>query len=173
MTAKEWKAKALAAAEKNAIELTLPSGMVIQARRPDPVQFAAWDRLPLLLAAAAEGGSTAVAMMTGEQVQETAHFMRDLLIYCCLAPRVSLTPGEDEIHPREIPQEDWTFIMSWAMRTPEAETLRPFRPERSDGGAGDDREGVRAAAVDTAGDRGSGDGAGVRPGSDTEVLKAF
>lgn len=140
--AREWRAKAREAAKEEAVDLKLPSGMVIRARRPNPLQLAAWDRLPLTLAAVATG-EQAPGQITADQVSETAGFLRDLLVYCCVEPRVSLNPvGEDEIHPREIPQEDWTFIMNWAMRVGEARTLEGFRPQRADAGGSGDGETV-------------------------------
>jgi hypothetical protein len=86
--------------EMDAVELRLPSGMTILARRPDPLQLAA-----LALDGAAE----------------TAGFSDLLLLFCCVAPRVSLTAaGEDEIHPWDIPPEDSIFIVRWAMRVAES-----------------------------------------------------
>jgi hypothetical protein len=124
------------------VELELPSGMKILARRPDPLQLAAWERLPLALAAVASGEQTPGEITAG-QVAETAGFLRDLLVYCCVEPRVSLNPaGEDEIHPREIPQRDWTFILHWALRVEEARALEGFRPQRADAGGGGDGERV-------------------------------
>jgi hypothetical protein len=114
-SASEWKRAALRAAE--AVELQLPSGVTIRARRPDPLQLAMWGRLPFSLTRAAVGADVAAEPTEVEQAVELARFMRDLLLFCCVAPRVSLTPaGEDEIHPRDIPLEDWTFIVRWAMR---------------------------------------------------------
>jgi hypothetical protein len=161
MTASEWKEKGRAGAE--VVELTLPSGMVIRARRPGALQYAAWDRLPLMLAAAAEKGAADIAVA---EAQEIAGFLRELLVYCCLEPRVSMTPAEGEIHPREIPEADWMFIVSWAMRLKEVEELRPFRGERADGGGGDDGEAVFAETVRSIADRRRSAGIGVRPGGD-------
>jgi hypothetical protein len=70
------------------------------------------------------GKDGASELTQGEQAAEIAGFMRDLLLFCCVAPRVSLTPGEDEIHPRDIPLEDWTFIVRWAMRAEAAVDLK-------------------------------------------------
>jgi hypothetical protein len=159
VTAKEWRERARALAE--AVPLTLPSGLTIRARRPGPLQYAAWDRLPLMLAEASEQGPESV---TVERAQEIAKDLRELLVYCCLEPRVSETPGPEEIHPREMPEQDWMFIVSWAMRLREAAELRSFRGQRADGGADGDGEAVFVQTVEPAGDRGPGAGAGVRPG---------
>jgi hypothetical protein len=157
MTAQEWKAKSAAAAE--VVDLTLPSGMVIEARRPGPMQLAAWDRLPLLLTDGAGG-----AGLSNAEILETAAFMRELLIYCCVAPRVSMTPGEEEIAPRDIAEADWLYIVRWAMRTEEAAAVRRFRGLGANDRGGDRGEAVFVQAVGADGDRGSGAGAGVRPG---------
>jgi hypothetical protein len=163
MTANQWREKTREAAA--AVELALPSGMTIRARRPDALQFAEWKMLPLALARAAELGP---ANVSDEEATEIAGLMRELLIYCCLEPAVSLTPGENGIHPREIPDTDWMFIVAWAMRLREADTLRPFRRERKTATAARDSQAVFVQTVGAAGDRGSGAGTGVRPGGGAE-----
>ena len=131
--AQEWRAKAREAAKAGAVELELPSGMVIWARRPNPLQFAAWGKLPLGLAV----GGTAPESLTAEEVAEVMEFMRLVLEWCCVDPRISLDPvGPEEIHPREIPWEDATFVYRWAMRAEEARNLEGFRGERTDAGGG-------------------------------------
>lgn len=128
--AREWRRRAQEAARIGAIELELPSGIKILARRPNAMQLAAWNRLPFSLAGAASGSAPAI---TPDQAVDLAEFLRDLLLYCCIEPRVSLNPtSEEEIHPKEIPEQDWTFIVSWALRTEEARKLECFREERSD-----------------------------------------
>jgi hypothetical protein len=114
-----------------------------------------------MLSAAAEKGTAAIS---GAEAQEIAGFLRELLVYCCLEPRVSLTPGEGEIHPREIPEADWMFIVSWAMRLREAEVLRPFRGGRTDDGGDGDGEAVFAETIDAVRDRRRSFGLGDRPG---------
>ncbi len=138
--ASEWKEKAREAARVETVELALPSGMVILARRPGLLQLAGWDRMPLGLAGAAAGGPA--EQVSAEKAIELAAFLRDLLVYVCVDPRVSLTPGEDEIHPKDIPQQDWTYILNWAMRVEEARSLEGFRRQRADAGGGGDGEAV-------------------------------
>lgn len=135
--AEEWKKKAREAAAAEAVELTLPSGAVILARRPGPVQLAAWGRLPMALAAAAGGDQPAGVGVTNEQAADLAAFLRDLLVFCCVDPRVP-----EDIDPREIPQEDWTFIINWALRVGEARALDGFRRKRADAGDRGDSEAV-------------------------------
>jgi hypothetical protein len=163
--ATEWEAKDRETALAEAEPLTLPSGMVILARRPDPVQLVAWNKLPLILAGAAGGdtGTTAAAPTDEQQMVEVAGFYRDLLVYCCVDPQVSLVPGPGKILPVKIPKQDWTFIVNWAMRSREAAALRSFRDGRTDGGGGGDGEGVWSPAVEPAGDRGLHAVLGVRP----------
>jgi hypothetical protein len=137
--------------------------MAIKARKPGPAEFAKWDRLPHLLAGAAGDG----AKPTTEEVKETAAFLLEVLLYCCVDPRISETAAPDaadEIRPDELPQQDWIFIIAWAMRLKEAEKLRPFRAERKDDGAGGDGQAVFTETVDAARDRGPGAGAGAGPG---------
>lgn len=170
MTAQEWKAKAEAAAKREAADLQLPSGMTIRARRPDPAQLLMWGHLPLGLAAEtsrSEPGPAGTPSGTGPDTEHTLasiSFARELLLWCVVTPRLSLTPGADEIHPRDIPLDDALFILRWAMRRQEADALRSFRGRRPGDRPGGDGEAVRSAAVEPGGDPGPGDGAGVRPG---------
>jgi hypothetical protein len=164
MDAEQWRQKG---SNRGIEDLTLPSGMIIRARRPGPLQFAQWGRLPLLLASASspEGASN-------QDVVEMTNFMRELLIYCCVEPRVSETAAPDskeEIQPREIPEEDWTFILSWAMRAKEALGMRPFRGQRDDVGTAGDGGPVLMQTVAAASDGRPGNGAGTGPGGGTEA----
>lgn len=166
MTATEWKERGKAAAET--VELTLPSGMVVQARRPGPLALAGWERLPFgLVADAIAGTMVTPGAMNETQVGMAAEFMREVLVYCVVSPRISMEArGEDEIHPRDIPEQDWLYVVMWALRVGEVDALRTFRAGRTDGSGVPDGEDVGHAAERAAGDRGPGDGAGVRPGGD-------
>jgi hypothetical protein len=137
--ATEWKAKGRETGLAEAVELELPSGAKIRALRPDLMQLAAWNVLPMGLAGAVVGEGEA-QLPTVEKTLEVITAGRDLLVYCCVEPRISLTPGEDEIHPRDIPKEDWTFILRWALRVEEARALEGFRGGRPDAGSGGDGE---------------------------------
>jgi hypothetical protein len=156
--AQQWKQKAALQAIAEAVDLDLPSGVTIRARRPDPTQLAMWGRLPMGLAAEARG--EAEAEMSSDDVVELVRLMREVLIYCCVEPRISLAPqGPDELHPREIPDEDLKYIIRWATRADEVRAYKGFRGEPADARPGGDREGIRPAAVGAAGDRRSGAGA--------------
>src|SRR5579862_861971 len=108
MTAADWKSKARQAALDEAVDLELPSGMVIRARRPDPSQLLLWGYLPLGLAAevqsrdAASSEPGAAAPATKEEILAGMRLSRDLLLYCCVEPSVSLTPAAGEIHPKDV-----------------------------------------------------------------------
>jgi len=146
------------------VEIELPSGTKIQARRPGPLQFANWERLPRTFKFA---GGGEVASVTEQEAEELAAFMRELLIYCCVMPRVSQAAApdaEDEIRPQDVPEEDWKFILQWAMRLREAAAMQPFRRERANDGAGCDGENVLVQTVGSPGDQGPGAGVGDRPG---------
>lgn len=166
MDLKTWRAKQQEKAVEAALDLELPSGLTIKARRPDPAQLLTWRRLPLSLAGELQNGEAEESgPMSKADVLDSIEVTRQLLLYCYVSPRISLTPqGDDEIHPREIPDEDLAFVTRWAMRMDEADRLRPFRTVRADDLAGRDGEDVRNAAVGAAGDRGSDAGAGDRPG---------
>lgn len=134
--AAQWRAKARAQADAAAVDLTLPSGMVIRARRPDPLQLAAWGAMPAsLVGPASRNGAGEPAALSGQDMQQVAALYRDVLVWCCVEPRIALEPAEGEIHPREIPEADWRFIVEWALRVEEAESLRTFRGGRPDDGA--------------------------------------
>jgi hypothetical protein len=119
--------------------------MKIVARRPGPLQFASWGRLPTGLVSAATGQG---AEETGDEaLVEMARFMKEILCWCCLDPRVP-----EEIEPKDIPWGDAAFVVRWAMRAEEARALEGFRGGAGDAGGGGDGAGVREAAVGIAGD---------------------
>ncbi|HWQ55686.1 MAG TPA: hypothetical protein VN442_18510 [Bryobacteraceae bacterium] len=154
--ASEWRAAGVAAARDKAVELTLPSGAKILARRPDPEKLAIWVRLPFSLSGEVLGGKTPeqfAQRMSAQELFDLASSLRDVLVWCCVDPRVSLDArGPGEIHPRDIPDEDLHFIFRWAMRGEEVAQFSRFRKERADAGAGADGADVRAETVGPAGD---------------------
>ncbi len=153
--ASEWKKKARESAEVE--ELTLPSGMLVKCRRPGPIQLAYFRRLPLALAQQASGVEIPREDVTENETLETRSFFRELLTYCLVEPRVSLAPANDyEIHPRDIPEDDWKYIMAWAMRAEEAAKLAPFRGERPGDPTGSRSEVVEMSPIGADGDQGPG-----------------
>ena len=166
--AQEWRAKGLESAQAEAQPLELPSGMTILARRPGPAFVANYARLPLTLASKLSEDQPLAVGSTRESSDQPgfAEFLRDLLVYTVVEPGISLTPTPDQVHPRDIPNEDVEFIIGWALRRHEAESLSTFRAQRNDGPAGADGGSVPPAAVEPAGHPGSDAGAGLRPGGD-------
>ena len=163
MELKEWRAKQRVEAVAAAVELTLPSGLTILARRPDPMQMLSWGRLPLGLAAAAapEGGGG----IGNDELLAGIEFSRQLLQYCFVKPQISLDPkGDSEIHPREIPLEDSMWVMRWARRTEETEKVRSFRGIRPGDRTSSDGGDVRTEAVGDGDNLGPDGGTGVRLG---------
>ena len=137
--AEEWRRKAR-------VELELPSGMKVVARRPGVLQLAEWQRLPVLLASMALGEK---AKGGEDELVELAEYLKKMLCWCCLDPLVP-----EEIDPKEIPWEDVQFLVAWALRVEEARALEGFRGGGGDAGGGGDGADLRAAAVGTAGGEG-------------------
>ena len=163
MNAAEWKAKGLAAALAAAVELELPSGAVVKARRPAPEELAVMGLLPMGLVGEASGGADTPEVDTS-RAAAMVDAMRNLLVWAVLEPRISMAPGPGEIHPRDIAGEDWRFILRWAMRSPEVEGLRRFRGRGADAGDCGDGEDFRSVAQHLAAGGRSGSSAGVGHG---------
>ncbi len=161
-TAEAWRAAGREAAAKEAVTLSLPSGVKIQARRPGPAWMASAGRLPVGLAAIASGDAGGAQGL--EDARDTALFFRDLLEYCVVSPRISLGGEPGTILPSHIPDRDVSFLIAWALRGEEAARLATFRRESGAGDGGDGGEDVRAATERAAGDRGSVSGAKRRSG---------
>lgn len=161
MTAAEWRRRSQERTKAAAQPLSLPSGMVVLARRPGAAFLASMGRLPLTLAGSLTGREQGEGEdAAGAAVMEGAAFLRELLAYVVVSPRISLEGGEDTIHPREIPDEDLTFLIRWAQRREEAESLETFRGGAEHGSAGGHGADVAVPAERAAGDHGSGAGAG-------------
>src|ERR1035438_1036788 len=98
-------------------------GRGVNAREWRRKAAAVGGELPLLLGMAQRGGQGT----TAEQAVEIADFMRLLLVYCCIEPRISETASEDsedEIRPRDLPEADWMFIVRSEEHTSELQSLR-------------------------------------------------
>ena len=55
--------------------------------------------------------------LTPAQITKTLIFIREAVTHCCISPRITLTPqNEDEISPFEISEEDFFFIGRWALK---------------------------------------------------------
>jgi len=158
--AQQWREAARTTALIDAVELELPSGAKVMARRPGPAFFAEHGRLPLSLAAKAAGedvgGGAALETATDGAVADFMTFLREVLLFCVLDPRISVSPGPGEISPREIPDTDVRYIVEWAIRGPEAVRLESFRRRPADGSDRGDGKDVRVPSKRIIGDRGSG-----------------
>ena len=119
-TASAWREAARADRETRAHRLELPSGAVILAAKPEPLEWILSGRIPqrLLGAALQPGAGDAAAEsshgMTREEVIELAEFAVDLVKASVVEPRIG--EGDDEIPFAEIPIEDRAFIFEWACR---------------------------------------------------------
>jgi len=115
----DWRAVQRRAREKAAESLTLPSGTVILAARPEPLEWILAGRLPQrLLAAALEGAGAAFAPqpqeISREEILELARFAMQLVKASVVRPAIGDAPGE--IAWDDIPVEDRAFIFEWACR---------------------------------------------------------
>jgi len=165
-----WRRKSRDLALAEAVELELPSGTVIKARRPGPALLAGYGRLPFGLAGAASSTSwTGVTPQQAEDVHATADFLRDLLLYCVVDPSISLHPAAGEIHPREIADADVKYIFAWAVRGDEVASLETFRPGRTDEGSSGNGQTVPGTSFGSAGNRRQGRSSKLRSRGDGGV----
>jgi hypothetical protein len=118
----DWRAASRVAREARAEELTLPSGAVILAARPEALDWILSGRVPQRLVAAAlqaDGSAPpADAEIRGEDVLELARFACELVKASVLRPAIG--DGPEEIRFEEIPVEDRAFIFQWACRALDA-----------------------------------------------------
>ena len=116
--ANDWKAAARASRESRAEKLTLPSGAVILAARPEPLDWILSGRVPQRLLAAAlekdDATPPAESEVSGEEVLELARFACELVRASVVRPAIG--DGPNEIRFEEIPVEDRAFIFQWACR---------------------------------------------------------
>jgi hypothetical protein len=138
--AASWRAASRVAREARAEELTLPSGAVILAARPEALDWILSGRVPQrLLAAALQVDGSAPAAdpeISGEDVLELARFACELVKASVVRPVIG--DGPEEIRFEEIPVADRAFIFQWACRA-------------LDGSSGDGvsgKEGLSSPSVD-------------------------
>lgn len=118
-------------------------GKAVLMRRPSPLWFVFHQCLPQTLAANMDAPSQPLLRGPAEVVK-VADWITALLSEVMVRPRVSLTPGPEEVSPEVIADEDLNFIIRWAMGEVVAEgddsssvaDLAPFRCERSSAAAG-------------------------------------
>jgi hypothetical protein len=127
MNAEDYK-KLASAKRLETFDVETPSGAVWKMREPPIEQFIIAGKLPASLAAkmasvvGRSGGdkdSASKAMLTElepEDLMNNLTFGRDLLLYCAVEPRISLSPtDENEIAPEDILPDDFMFLISWVM----------------------------------------------------------
>jgi len=112
-------------------ELTLPSGFVVDVRRPSLMAWLMNGRVPETFVAAAmsvndEGGdeeakANALDGLEGDELVKMFAFMRDVVTETVVVPRIvvgAAADSEDEIDPSRIPDADFFHIFNWAMQAP-------------------------------------------------------
>lgn len=92
-------------------------GKPVLMRRPSPLWFVFRGQLPLTLAiaGAVAKADAQPAAHTPQEAQALAAWIVDLLSEVMVQPRISLSPGPDEIPPDLIADEDLNFIIRWAV----------------------------------------------------------
>ena len=110
-------------------ELILPSGFVVDVRRPSLTVWLMNGRVPetFLLAAMDKDGGSAdpTANLEGDDLIKALSFIRDVVVETCVAPRIvvgAAAGSEDEIDPARIPEADFFAIFTYAMNAPVATT---------------------------------------------------
>ncbi len=103
------------------MELQLPSGAKIIARKPSAELLALWGLSLQLPAGEPES-------WTESDLDRLAHILCDLLTYVFVEPRIALDRNvQGAIHPTNVPKEDWVYLVKWAVRK---EAVPPTRPAR-------------------------------------------
>src|SRR5690242_14335962 len=98
--------------KQQVVELTLPSGLSISAKRPEPAWFLFHASLPRQVI---NPESTAPGFQSVEDVQKLTEWIRALLEEVVVAPKIRLNPAEDEISPSDIDDADLQYIVNWSM----------------------------------------------------------
>ncbi|HUY12398.1 MAG TPA: hypothetical protein VMX16_02055 [Terriglobia bacterium] len=114
-------------------------GKAVLMRRPSPLWFIFRGQLPQSLAVRASGetgGPRAV-----EDVLRLGRWVSELLAEVMVEPRVSLSPGPDEISPDFLSIEDLNFIIRWAYGEVAADgsDLAAFRGQQPSSASGPGR----------------------------------
>jgi hypothetical protein len=95
------------------------SGYAVVLRRPTPMWFLFHGYLPMSLAARQQAGAgdTEVrgTIQTAEEFVEFSKWIVDLLSEVFVGPKLSLNPGDGEISPEWLTEEDVNFIIRWAV----------------------------------------------------------
>jgi hypothetical protein len=118
-TPADWRAASQADRAARAEHLRLPSGAVILAAKPEPLEWIISGRIPQRLLGVVlnpDLGTSAAAPseISREEVLELAKFSTQLVKASIVDPPVG--DGPDEIPLDEIPIKDRAFIFQWACR---------------------------------------------------------
>ncbi|MGH9431172.1 MAG: hypothetical protein ACRD3T_06490 [Terriglobia bacterium] len=87
-------------------------GKAVLMRRPSPLWFIFRGQMPQSLAVRASGETNGPGAV--DDVLRLGRWVSELLTEVMVEPRVSLTPGPDEISPDLLAIEDLNFIIRWA-----------------------------------------------------------
>ena len=118
-TPANWRAASQADRLARAERLRLPSGAVILAVKPDPLEWIISGRIPQRLLGVvlnSDRGTSAAAPgeISREEVLELAKFSTQLVKASIVEPPVG--EGPDDIRLDEVPIKDRAFIFQWACR---------------------------------------------------------
>lgn len=112
-TAADFRRAALDRADREFVEperIQLPaSGLVVIIRRPRAAYFAL-QGLPLPQSVAARSAGSAERQWSDDEAREMAAKVVDLFSHAFVSPKLSLTPGSDEINPNWLLPEDVNFL---------------------------------------------------------------
>ncbi len=126
-------------------------GKAVLMRRPAPLWFVFHHCLPQTLAVRVAGQSPGTPQDPAD-VPKVAQWVTELLAEVMVQPRVSLTPGRDEISPDLIADEDLNYIIRWAVGEVVSEEpssvidLAPFRDKQTPAAARASGSNVERAA---------------------------
>jgi hypothetical protein len=118
-TPTDWRAASQADRLARAERLCLPSGAVILAVKPEPLEWIISGRLPQRLLGVVLGPDpstvpAAPETISREDILELARFSTQLVKASIVDPPVG--EGPDEIRLEEIPTKDRAYIFQWACR---------------------------------------------------------
>jgi hypothetical protein len=158
-TADDFRQAAEAERRRRAERVVLPkSGLVVLLARPSTRWFLFHQRLPMSLAARADGpGQHRAALPTAQEARELAQWVVALVEKTVLEPRLSLHPAENEISPDWLPQEDVDFIIRYAVGEVAPLTPGPSPFGRGERGEGGDLAPFRRGRPDSSVSAGGGD----------------
>jgi len=98
-------------------EVTLPSGAVFTLRRPslDPeIEGRTAQTFLRAMLETQQATPGAQVVFSAEETMDGIHFVRDLVCFACVSPRVAINPAsEDVLDLAELDAADYQFLASW------------------------------------------------------------